>query len=347
MINFCTLFDSNYLTRGLALNNSLANVCPSYHLYVIAFDDNCYHYLKQANLPNLTPISLKDFEDQQLLAVKPTRSIAEYCWTCTPSTILYCIETFKLPSCTYIDSDMIFYRDPAILFDEVQNDSVLITPHRYTSQYDQSATHGIYCVEFMFFRNDEQGMIALRWWRERCIEWCYDHLENGKFGDQKYLDDWTSRFQGVKVLQHEGGGLAPWNIQQYVLSTVDNRLQVRNLRSGKSFPIVFFHFHGLKFYTDEMVSCSGSLYELKQQVKDIIYVPYIKELLSLAELLKSRGIGFNVSGARQPSPSKNATFFQYLKELSIFILKGRISPFNLAIYNYKRHYHFYKNQAFH
>ena len=59
MTNFCTLFDSNYLTRGLALHESLARVCSSYHLYVIAFDDDCHKYLQEASLPNLTAHLIK------------------------------------------------------------------------------------------------------------------------------------------------------------------------------------------------------------------------------------------------------------------------------------------------
>src|SRR5688500_7955422 len=122
MINFCTLFDSNYLTRGLALYDSLVRTCPSFHLYVIAFNDDCYHYLKNSGIAHITPISLQEFEDEELLKVKPTRSAAEYCWTCTPSVILFCIQKFDIPSCTYADSDMIFYKDPQVLLDEMKSD---------------------------------------------------------------------------------------------------------------------------------------------------------------------------------------------------------------------------------
>ena len=172
MTNFCTLFNSNYLTRGLALYQSLEKVCPSFHLFVVAFDDWAYHYLKGEAMANMTVISLTEFEDSELLKVKPTRTAAEYCWTSTSSLILYCLEQFKLESCTYVDADMAFFQDPKALIDEAGLNSVIITEHRYSPEYDVSGSHGIYCVQFMFFRADTNGLKVLKWWRERCLEWC-------------------------------------------------------------------------------------------------------------------------------------------------------------------------------
>src|SRR3989304_9158872 len=109
MYNFCTLFDSFYLTRGLTMYRSLEKCCENFHLYIFAFDDKTYEILNKLQLKKATVVSLKDFEDEKLLAVKPTRTKAEYCWTCTSSTILYTIEKFNLPSCTYLDADLYFY----------------------------------------------------------------------------------------------------------------------------------------------------------------------------------------------------------------------------------------------
>lgn len=342
MVNFCTLFDSNYLTRGLALYQSLEKECPSFHLYVVAFNADCYNYLKSASLQHLTAIALADFEDEALLRIKPTRSAAEYCWTCTPSIIQYCIQTFNLPSCTYVDADMVFYHDPAVLIEEMGKDSVLITEHRYTKDYDQSKYSGIYCVQFMCFKNDERGMKALDWWREKCIDWCYARQEDGKFGDQKYLDDWLTRFEGVHVLRHPGGGIAPWNLQQFSFMEKGGSIDIKEKNSSKIYPLVFFHFHGVKFYTDGYISCCEALYQIEPSAKKIIYLPYFRNLLKLEGQLRKSGLSFNVNGARTPSPSKTKILSQYVKDVLATWKLGNIKYPPLQLFDISRHNHFYK-----
>jgi hypothetical protein len=279
MLYFCTLFDANYLSRGIATYQSLVKTGEKFHLYVVAFDDDAFEVLQQLNYTNLTPISLADFEDEALLAVKPSRTRAEYCWTSTSSLILYCIQKFSLSHCTYIDADMFFFQKPSILLAEMGEKSVLITEHRYTKRYDQAKKSGIYCVQFMYFRNDERGMNVLNWWRERCLEWCFNRHEDGKFGDQKYLDDWTTCFEGVHVLRHEGGGLAPWNVQQYNFFLADGGiLKGQNRYTKIVFDAVFFHFHGVRLFEKSKYILSPKKYLLSESVLTYFYEPYLKIL---------------------------------------------------------------------
>jgi hypothetical protein len=341
MLNFCTLFDSNYLSRGLALFESLKKTTPDFHLYIVAFDQSCYEFLISLQEEQLTSISLNDFEDEKLLEVKSGRTPAEYCWTCTPSVILYCIEKFRLPSCTYVDADMIFFDNPRILLDEMTNDSILITEHRYTRDYDVSATHGIYCVQFMYFKNDENGGIALRWWRDRCLEWCFSYLEDGKFGDQKYLDDWPVRFKGVHILKHPGGGMAPWNVQQYFPENKDGKMFISDKKTRNRVPLIFFHFHGLKFYSDEKVACSDALYELSPEWKELVYFPYIRNLIETGTRAVMAGCKQNPHGAKQPAPSSGETIFQYGKNIIFLMLKGRLPVFKKNLYRIHLHQHIY------
>ncbi len=71
-LNFCTLFDSNFLPYGLALYESLLEHCKEFHLYIFAFDDESYKFLKNKNLEKAKVISLNEFEDEELLIVKKT-----------------------------------------------------------------------------------------------------------------------------------------------------------------------------------------------------------------------------------------------------------------------------------
>ncbi|HOI90175.1 MAG TPA: glycosyl transferase [Candidatus Rifleibacterium sp.] len=282
MYNYCTLFDSSFFTRGLAMYESLSACCQNFHLYIFAFDDRCYALLKEMALDSVTVISLKDFEDEKLLKIKGTRTAGEYCWTCTPSVIRFAIQYFNLDHCTYLDADLYFYSDPSRLVDELGEKSVLITEHRYTPKYDQSKISGVYCVQFMTFRNNSKGMEVLEWWRNACLDWCYAKVEGGKFGDQKYLDDWLERFDSVHVLQNPGGGVAPWNIQQFDI-----------LKRRKE--LVFFHFHKLKF-TDSGLVDFGTYLLQKHEVAQL-YVPYVRHLEMIRKKVALMGEDYDYNGS--------------------------------------------------
>ncbi|MEP0861762.1 MAG: glycosyl transferase [Ignavibacterium sp.] len=293
--NFCTLFDSNYLSRGIALYRSLEKHCKNFHLFIFAFDNRSHKILKQLSLPKATIISLTEFEDEKLLQVKPTRSVAEYCWTSTSSTILYVLENFNVDNCTYVDADIFFYSSPEPIFHELSNKSILITEHRYSPQYNKELKSGKYCVQFVTFRNDEKALKALHWWRDRCIEWCYARYEDGKFGDQLYLDDWTERFQGVHVLQHLGGGLAAWNVQQYEFKKSGEKIFGKEISTGKEFEVIFYHFHYLRFFTDGKVELGRR--KLSQQILDIFYKDYIKFLDDISFEINKYDSSFDPNGS--------------------------------------------------
>lgn len=301
-LNFCTLFNSAYLSRGLVLYKSLEKVCPDFHLYVFAFDDKAELYLKSHQLPHMTVVGLNGFENPGLLRIKPTRSAGEYCWTCTPSVILFSIEKYQLDHCTYLDADMEFYHDPAILLEEAGGKDVLITDHWYSPKYDQSEESGRFCVQFVFFRNTTNGLSILRWWADSCIDWCYDRVEDGKFGDQKYLDHWETKFAQVHVLQNRGGGVAPWNIQQYQLRTENGKPFVMHESEREWKPMVFFHFHGLKFYREEMVQITTAIYDVNDEWKKKIFFPYVRRLMDAGREILRNQAQFDPHGASGTVP---------------------------------------------
>jgi hypothetical protein len=292
--HYCTLFDSGYLTRGLALYDSILRSGESFRLYIFCFDDRAYELLRKLKLEHAELITLAEFETPELLRVKPTRGRGEYCWTSTSFTIQYCLDQFQLEEVTYLDADLYFFGKPSILLDELRksNSSVLLTLHRYSADYDKSLISGKYCVQFMPFKSDSRGRAALRWWQERCLEWCYNRVEDGKFGDQKYLDDWTTRFEGVRVLEHLGGGVAPWNIQNYEAGpgpTVDG------------IPVIFYHFHALKWLAKGYFDLAEG-YKLSAETREYIYQPYLAALKQALEQVRKVEPGFNL-GKIDPKPT--------------------------------------------
>jgi len=276
MNNFCTLFQSNYLSRGLALYESLQKNMDDFKLYIFAFDDFCYKKLKSLDLQNVIIISLEEFEDDELLRVKKERTIAEYCWTCTPSVIQYAMKSFQLEMCTYLDADIYFFNSPEILFEEIKDDSVIITEHRYTKEYDQTSTSGKYCVQFMTFKNTVEGLKVLKWWRDACIEWCYNRVEDGKLGDQKYLDNWKEDFTGVHELEHLGGGVAPWNIQQYKVYYENKNVRIKVNETNEVYDLIFYHFQKFIIFDKNVIHLSH--YKIDNDARDIIYKQYIKHI---------------------------------------------------------------------
>ena len=237
-MNFCTYFDSYYLLKGMALYLSLEKVTDNFHLYVMAFDKECYDKLKSFGFKHMTVELLEDFETPELLAVKPTRTKAEYCWTAGPSVIWYFLQKYNLPNITYLDSDLYFVGDPQVVFEEIGERSIAIT-EQGTSKKSESL-YGKYCVQYLYFKNDEEGCDALKWWRDSCIKWCYQRFENGLYADQKYLDQFPVRYHNLCVISNLGAGIAPWNMHKY--SYRDNSITFE----GKDYGCVFIHMHGLK-----------------------------------------------------------------------------------------------------
>ena len=302
MLNFCTLYNSNYAAKGLAMYWSLKRVCPDFNLYVFAFDDVLAAVLKKMALANMTVITLTEFEDEELLRVKPTRTPGEYCWTCSSCTVYYCLTHFNIDHCTYIDSDLYFYSNPQVLIDEMGNDDVLITSHRYSPQYQSEEKAGKYCIQFMTFKNTPNGMHILNWWRNACLDWCYNRYEDGKFGDQKYLDDWPTRFQGVHELEHLGGGVAPWNMQQYTFAKQNKQYIGTETNTGDTFSLVFFHFHACHCYQKGWLrEFNYQWYNWNQNSWQLLFVPYARDLVRAFRVMRNIDNGIDgVATQSQP-----------------------------------------------
>ena len=118
--NFCTLFDSNYLLKGVAMLQSLKKYCPDAHVYVLCMDSKTQEILGRLNLTFVTCVLLADVEDEELLRVKKDRNAAEYCWTLSSCFTWYVLQkNSSIEFITYLDADLLFYSSVSPIFDEI------------------------------------------------------------------------------------------------------------------------------------------------------------------------------------------------------------------------------------
>jgi len=294
---FCTYFDRNYLYKAMALIESLtAHAEADFHLFIVCLDEITRTLLKRMQLPNISLIPLHEIEarDLPLLTARGNRSLVEYYWTLTPTVILRLLERNpEVDILTYLDADLYFFSSPEPIFEELGTGSVLVHEHRFTPEFEKKfLVNGRFNVGLLCFKRDSRGLQVLQWWRDRCNEWCYARNEQGKFGDQAYLDEWPSRFEGVVISQNEGVGVAPWNQGGLVFSTGPNGSPLVNNK-----PLIFYHFHNFKMLSPQFaVPITGVEYPLSVEILKLCVVPYLNSILRgtsrILKLHSKFGCGF-------------------------------------------------------
>jgi hypothetical protein len=229
-VGFVTYFNKYYLLRGLAMLTSLIKHAPKAQIWVLTFDKYTEGILKKMNLPGVHIISPDDFEDAALKKAKKNRTLVEYFWTCSPSLPLYVLKKQpKLTHIVYLDADLFFYSSPLPIFKELANNSILTVEHRYpASQQARSLTSGQFNVGFQIFKQDSQAVKCLRRWRNQCLKWCYARHEDGKYGDQLYLNEWPKLYDKLVISENLGLNAAPWNITQYHVTSKKSHVYIES-----------------------------------------------------------------------------------------------------------------------
>jgi hypothetical protein len=181
---------------------------------------------------------------------------------------------------TYLDGDLFFFGSPETIFGELENAAFGIIPHRYTPELERLRKFGIYNVGWVSVLNGTDGIAIVKWWRDKCVEWCYDYVDGDRFADQGYLQMLAARFARVKVIENVGANLAPWNIGNYHIEFRDSKVLI-----GSVWPLMFFHFQGVKRGVGCFIFNSHRIYgaPFSSTIRNHIYRPYIDELLAIEQ----------------------------------------------------------------
>jgi hypothetical protein len=213
----CTIVDRDYLPRLVTLYRSLEGAGEDFRLLVYGAEPGVVGMLDGLRLPRLETVDADELErhDPALAATHAGRSLPEYCYTAKPCICLHALDAHpEIERITYVDADLMCLAPLQPLFDEIGSASSAISPHRFSARWRHAErTHGAFNAGLVSFRRDRDGLAALKWWRERCLDWCYLRVEPDRYTDQVYLEQFPHRFAGVHVIGHEGVNQGPWNAE--------------------------------------------------------------------------------------------------------------------------------------
>ncbi|MCT4621489.1 MAG: hypothetical protein N4A62_19140 [Marinisporobacter sp.] len=246
-MGFCIILSKYRLYQGLALLCSLYQFIDNFNLFTLCMDDDTFEVLQKMNWKNVYIIHVNEIENEELIIIKKQRKLNEYCWTLKPVFLQYVFINYtKINRITYLDADLYFFGDPTLIFENQKYCSILLSRHNlYIPNIKLECKElerllGKYNSGFISFKRDNNTYNCLKWWKDRCIEWCYDRVEEGKFGDQVYLDCMPSEFLGICDIETPGVNIGHWNYCKYKFSIQNNKVYIDDFR------LIFYHFSGFR-----------------------------------------------------------------------------------------------------
>ncbi|MDP2136963.1 MAG: hypothetical protein Q8J74_03835 [Candidatus Didemnitutus sp.] len=277
MRHYCTYFDGNYLTRGLALHQSLMRHAGSFELTVLCMDKAAETALRKKALPGVRLLPLAELVAQypELDAARGNRTNLEFYFTCTSWLMQHLLPGIPAGELlTYLDADLYFFASPEKIHDEIGSAPIAITPHRFPLSLAHLERYGKFNVGWVSLRNNATGMACAKDWGEKCADWCFNLLEDDRYADQKYLDAWESRFPGTISITNPGVNAAPWNIKECAVTSKGDAVHIG------PHALIFYHFHALVHLGRQLYDPGLHRYDspLTPGLRDLVYQPYLRQL---------------------------------------------------------------------
>lgn len=289
---FCTVLSNKRLYQGIALLTSLKKVMgKDFILFIHCVDEASYKLLKKIKMKNVSLIREKKI-DERIRMLKEQRKIHEYCWTLKPVICEYVLTRYpSIKRITYLDSDLYFCGDPRSIFKNQPDCSILLSiEEKYHPNINQRFFQrkiqitGKYNSGFISFKNDQIGVLAVKWWKKKCLEACRIAPEDGTFGDQKYLDQLSDLFPNCCDIATPGVNVGPWNVLKYQFSNVKDSVFINEHK------LIFYHFSGLRVAAKEDIQF---VYGVNQKRLPIVYPLYIKALTDAIDSVAKWDPNFN------------------------------------------------------
>jgi hypothetical protein len=278
MIVFGTFANAKYLPQLLSMLESFQNKVQSSRMAVVALDKETSESVSRLNFSRVDIFSIEDLEMHvsQLSIARNDRSLSEYFFTLTSALPIFLFKVYpKHDFVVYVDADLFFFDNPEKCIMSLNDkDNVLLTSHNFAKKNYALKVYGEFNTGFVAFRNNIDGVRVASWWLKKCLEWCKDLTEDGRFADQKYLESFSNIAPGVVTSQDFGLNLGPWGLNSLSDITSRNGSVYVNSQS-----LIAFHFSGLQWNrTFAILGLRPYRYRVSKSVYGLVYAPYLRSI---------------------------------------------------------------------
>lgn len=250
----CTIFAKNYLAAARVLAESFLTHHPDAKVFGLLCD-RLEGFFDPAT-ERFSLVSLEDLGIPELGEMIYKYNITEMSTAVKPALLSYLFSNTALRKLCYFDPDILILRPLDQIFDLLDSNNIVLTPHLVEPQTRDWAPSerqlllvGAYNLGFIGLRKTSTTAHFLNWWHGKLIDQCFSDPYNGLFVDQRWVDLVPSLFDGVHIHRDPGCNVAYWNLPE--------RMPAREQDGGYSCcgrPITFFHFSGYSPRNPQVIS---------------------------------------------------------------------------------------------
>jgi len=279
-----TIVAKNFLPQARILGDSIKRIHPELPFHILLSDETeGLINLTQEKYPtvDVKTIGVSCYKD---MAFK--YNLVEFATAMKPFFFDYLFNHYHYDKIIYFDPDICVYSSLAPIFDTLENNFVVLTPHIINlalrdegAREEQNLLYeGTYNLGFIALNCSPAARTIIEWWKNRLRDRCYADRFNGLHVDQKWMELIPAFFdKGVFISRHPGHNLAVWNMHERKLCQSKQSWLVDNQ------PLVFFHFSGFDPSNSDNITGSH-----KQTKFNLINKPEYREIFhAYADRLRS------------------------------------------------------------
>jgi hypothetical protein len=246
---FFTIVACNYLHYAIVLGNSVKKYHPNSKFCIFIVDDINNTYAEDIKEKGFDLIKIKDLDIQNYRQFVFKYNITEAATGVKPFVFKYLVsKEVSSHNFIYLDPDILCFRRLDEIFDHLNVNSVVITPHSNSPILDENLFPddylflgtGVYNLGFIAIKRTETSIKFINWWCQKLFNYCINLTEYTLFVDQKWINLVPAYFNEVLIFRNNAYNMAYWNLHERLLENSEGIFKVQPC----GMPLAFFHFSG-------------------------------------------------------------------------------------------------------